>query len=74
MLEGVLDKNTGYFITIDVAALSKEDACELAVLEWNKSEIQNPRIEEVAWTERRSGNNFPEVVKTYGRSYFPLTD
>ena len=47
MLEGTVDENTGFFLTIEIAARSKKEAGNLAILEFSKSETENPKIEEI---------------------------
>lgn len=74
MLEGKEDEETGYFVTIEVSASSKQRAGELAVAEAAKQQLQNFKIEGIEF--KYLDNNLKEltVQKVYGKSYFPLNE
>ena len=73
MLESRIDNETGYFVTVEVAARTKEEARNIALAHAARTDIELPEIEEIEFKEDRSNIKVPQVTKVYGRSYFPLT-
>ena len=72
MLEGKEDDETGYFVTLEVSASSKSKAGELAIAEAVKQQLKNLKIEDIELKYRDASVNEAAVLKTYGKSYFPL--
>ena len=70
ILECRADEKTGYFISFDVAAPSKDDAANLALSEHK----QPASVDEIALTSEDESIDESAVLKVYGRSYFPIAE
>jgi len=74
MLEGEADEKTGFFVTIEVAGRSKKEAGKLAIIECSNTETENLKIEKIEIKTEDSHIKSAQIVKVYGKSYFPLTE
>ena len=69
MLEGI-DASMGYFINVEVAAISSSSAAKLAEEHARGLGLSIVGVEEVTRTGRSSSSE-PKVLATSGKSYFP---
>ena len=74
MLEGMVDENTSFFVTVEAAARSKIEAGNLAIIECSKTEGENLKVEEIELKTRDASITSARVIKVYGKSYFPITE
>jgi len=70
MLEGT-DDSLGYFINIEVAAFTPEQASTLAAKRVQELGLKIARVEEISETSESSNADFPQILSISGKSYFP---
>jgi hypothetical protein len=70
MLEGT-EEALGYFINVEVAAFTPDQASTLAVKSAEERGLTIMDVEEIVETNTISDAAVPEVLSVSGRSYFP---
>jgi hypothetical protein len=70
MLEGTED-SLGYFINIEVAALTPDQASTFALKSAQEGGLTITNVEEILETNTISDAAVPEVLSVSGKSYFP---